>query len=68
LPVPQSPQEDGTPLHEGGAEPVWLPVWDVEANTENFLLRRLDPHLGQGVPSHWVERTNTSESFPHPSQ
>ena len=64
--MPHSPQEDGVPLHDGGADEP--PVLDVDANTENFLLKRVDPHLGQGVPSQAVERTNTSESFPHASQ
>jgi hypothetical protein len=65
LPVPHSPQEEGVPLQEGGAESA---APDVDAKTENFLVSRVDPHWGQGVPSHSVDRTNTSESFPQPSQ
>jgi hypothetical protein len=64
LPVPHIPQEDGVPVQAAGADcPAML-----EANVENFFDRRVDPHCGQGVPSQALERTSTSESFPHFSQ
>ena len=34
-----------------------------EENTESFLASFLEPQCGQGVPSHWLERTNNSQSF-----
>ncbi len=57
------PQELGVPEQDGlsGAPPATL-----EAKTDNFLVSFFDPHLGQGVaPSQFLERTSTSESFPH---
>lgn len=64
LPVPHMPQEEGLPVQAGSAPaPATL-----EAKVENFFDNRAEPHFGQGVPSHWVERTWISESFPHCSQ
>jgi hypothetical protein len=64
LPVPQRPQERGWPEHSGCA---LSPVVE-EANTESFLARRVEPHLGHSVPSQFVERTKISASRPHASQ
>lgn len=58
------PQDFGRPVHEG-ASALALPL---AAKTENFLLSRLDPQCGQGVPSHFEERTNTSLSRSQPAQ
>jgi hypothetical protein len=37
----------------------------LEANTDNFLLNFVEPQCGHSVPSHFVDRTSTSLSFPH---
>jgi hypothetical protein len=58
------PQEEGL-LVQAGSAPV--PA-TLEAKVENFFANRVEPHCGQGVPSHLVERTWISESFPHWSQ
>lgn len=39
-----------------------------EANTENFLLNRVEPQWGHLVPCHWLDRTSSSLSFAHFSQ
>jgi hypothetical protein len=60
--VPHRPQELGLPVQDALSEVSSPPL---EANTDNFLVNRLDPHFGQEVPSQWLERTSTSDSFPH---
>jgi hypothetical protein len=60
--VPHIPQERGFPLHDASVESAPPPL---EANTESFFVRRFDPHLGQGVPFHLLERTRISLSTPH---
>lgn len=57
----QPPPPRGAIPHAGAAPPA-SPMLD--ANTENFLLNRLDPQWGQGVPSQSEDRTSTSLSFP----
>jgi hypothetical protein len=57
------PQELGWPLQDAPAAAELSPP--LEAKTDSFLAKRLDPHFGQAVPSHRLERTRTSESFPH---
>jgi hypothetical protein len=59
--VPHIPQEVGLPLQEG--ESSEAPP--EEANTDSFLVNFFDPHLGQGVPFHLLERMRTSLSAPH---
>jgi len=59
--VPQSPHELGWPVQLASDE-LSPPL---EAKTERFLVNFLDPHLGQAVPSHLLERTRISESAPH---
>jgi hypothetical protein len=61
-PVPHIPQERGLPLQAAASEE--LPP-ALEANTDSFFVNRLDPHLGQGVPVHLLERTRISLSTPH---
>jgi hypothetical protein len=61
-PVPHIPQERGLPLQAAASEESPPPL---EANTDNFFVTRFDPHLGQGVPVHLLERTRTSLSAPH---
>jgi hypothetical protein len=63
--VPHIPQERGLPLHAAGSEESPPPL---DAKTERFFVNRLDPHLGQGVPFHLLERTRTSLSTPHSAQ
>jgi hypothetical protein len=41
---------------------------ELEAKVENFLWSFVEPHFGQGVPCHWLERTNTSLSVSQASQ
>jgi hypothetical protein len=44
------------------------PASDVpmdEEKTDNFLLKRVDPQWGQGVPDQSLLRTSTSLSFLH---
>jgi hypothetical protein len=60
------PQELGCPVQAGPASSP--PPRPAAAKVENFFTNWVEPHLGQGVPSHWVDRTSTSESFPHFSQ
>jgi hypothetical protein len=38
---------------------------DAEEKTESFLLNRVDPQWGQGVPDQSLLRTSTSLSFLH---
>lgn len=64
LPVPHRPQEETLPEQAGSA----LASAVLDAKVENFFDSRMEPHFGQGVPSHFVERTWISESFPHWSQ
>jgi hypothetical protein len=64
LPVPHSPQELGWPVQPGSAPSRPL----LEAKTDNFFISFVEPHFGQGVPFHWVERMSSSESCPHFSQ
>jgi len=62
--VPQRPQDFGWPVQAGPSadEPL------LEAKTENFFESFFDLQCGQGVPSHWDERTSTSLSRPQESQ
>jgi hypothetical protein len=59
------PQEAGVPLQEAASEDC-PPT--LEANTDNFFVKRFAPHCGQAVPFQRLERTRTSLSFPHFSQ
>jgi hypothetical protein len=63
--VPHIPQERGFPLHAAGSAESPPPL---EANTDNFFVNRFDPHLGQGVPFHLLERTRISLSASHSAQ
>jgi hypothetical protein len=58
------PQERGVPEHDGAAASLAT----LDANTESFLESFFEPHFGQGVPSHLLERTRISLSAPHFSQ
>jgi hypothetical protein len=58
--VPHNPQDRGVPEHVGASSAPPL-----DANTDSFLLIFFEPQCGQGVPSHLLERTSTSLSFPH---
>jgi hypothetical protein len=58
--VPQSPHDFGCPVHAGASSAPPL-----EANTDSFLLNFVEPQCGHAVPSHFVDRTSTSLSFPH---
>jgi hypothetical protein len=60
--VPHNPQEDGVPVQDAPPDESSPPP---EAKTESFLVKRLEPHFGQDVPSQWLERTRISESVPH---
>jgi hypothetical protein len=60
--VPHIPQELGLPVQDAPSDASSPPL---EAKSDNFLLNRLDPHLGQAVPSQRLERTRISESTPH---
>ena len=62
--MPHMPQDFGVPVQLGSL--AWPAT--LEANVENFLVSRVEPQAGQGVPSQPAERTSTSESFPHFSQ
>ncbi|HMO64191.1 MAG TPA: hypothetical protein PKE47_03015 [Verrucomicrobiota bacterium] len=64
--MPQRPHELGWPV-QAGASPAPSPATD-EAKIESFFVRRTEPHAGQGVPCHVVERTSTSLSRPQSSQ
>ena len=64
-PVPHIPQERGLPL-QAAASAESPPL--AEANTDKFFFSRFDPHLGQGVPVHLLERTRISLSVPHCAQ
>jgi hypothetical protein len=59
--VPHIPQERGLPEQEGGSA-VSPPL---EEKTDSFFVSFFDPHFGQGVFSHRVERTRISLSAPH---
>jgi hypothetical protein len=59
--VPHIPHELGVPLHDAPSDESPPP----EAKTESFFVKRFDPHLGQGVPFHLLERIRTSLSAPH---
>jgi hypothetical protein len=63
--VPHIPQERGFPLQAADSE---APLPPLEAKTERFFVKRFDPHLGQGVPFHLLERTRISLSVPHCAQ
>jgi hypothetical protein len=58
------PQERGWPEQDGAAASLAT----LDANTDNFLASFLEPHFGQGVPCHLLERTRISLSAPHLSQ
>jgi hypothetical protein len=60
--VPQAQQELGCPLHDAG---VALLVSEFDANTDSFLVKRVEPHLGQEVPFHRLLRTSISLSLSH---
>jgi hypothetical protein len=60
--VPHIPQERGLPPQAAVSEESPAPL---DANTDNFFVNRFDPHLGHGVPVHWLERTSISLSAPH---
>jgi hypothetical protein len=64
LPVPHLPHERA--FFARGASLAALAA--LEAKVENFFVILAEPHSGQGVPTHSVERTSTSESSPHCSQ
>jgi hypothetical protein len=55
------PHEPGLPEQEGSDAPPAV----LEAKTESFFSSRVEPQCGQGVPSHLLDRTSTSLSFPH---
>ncbi|MGA2176793.1 MAG: hypothetical protein ABSH38_17590 [Verrucomicrobiota bacterium] len=59
--MPHIPQEPGLPLQEAGSEESP----PVEAKTDSFFVNFFDPHFGQGVPAHRLERTRISLSAPH---
>lgn len=59
-PVPQRPQERGTPEQAAPSSPAPSPP--LEAKTESFLASLVEPQCGQAVPSQWLERTSTSLS------
>jgi len=56
------------PLHSAPAEPPESPPAVEDANTDSFFDKRVDPHRGQRVPFHSVERTRISLSDEHASQ
>jgi len=60
LPVPHNPHDFGWPVHTGASSAPPL-----DANTDSFLLNFVEPQCGHAVPSHFVERTSISLSFPH---
>jgi hypothetical protein len=59
--VPHIPQERGLPEQPAGSEASPPP----EAKTDNFFDSFFDPHFGQGVPFHLLERTRISLSAQH---
>ena len=64
-PVPQSSQDLGWPVHAGaGSAPLPL----LEAKTERFFLRRVEPQRGHFVPRQFDDRTRTSLVVSHCSQ
>jgi hypothetical protein len=63
--VPHKPHEPGLPLQEAASDDS---PPELEANTDNFFVNRVAPHLGQAVPCQRLERTRTSLSAPHFSQ
>jgi len=60
---PQRPQAEGLPEHAGSSDSDGS--WVGAANTDNFLVSRVDPQTGQRSPFQSVERTSNSHSFPH---
>lgn len=54
--------DDGVPLQSAPPAPPDSPPAVDEAKTESFFSRRVDPHLGQRVPFHSVDRTRISLS------
>jgi hypothetical protein len=60
FPVPHKPHDRGFPVHTGASS---APPED--ANTDNLFFNFFDPQCGHGVPSHLLDRTSTSLSFPH---
>jgi len=60
--VPQAQHELGTPLQAADSA---APPLALEANTENFFVKRFEPHFGQTVPSQWLLRTRISLSASH---
>jgi hypothetical protein len=61
-------QEEGVPLHSGPPL-LSLPAPALaEAKTESFLTSRVEPHRGQRVPFHSLERTRISLSASHALQ
>ncbi len=52
--------------HAGASPPPEFAV--VEANTDSFFVRRVEPQWGHWVPSHWLLRTSSSLSLSHCSQ
>jgi hypothetical protein len=63
--VPQAQQELGWVVQAAGVGPL---PGTLEANTENFFVRRVEPHLGQAVPFERWARTRISLSASHCSQ
>ena len=64
--MPHRPQEEGVPEQAGPSPPPVLAL--LEAKTDNFFFKFLDPQAAQDVPSHRVERTRISLSRPQFSQ
>jgi hypothetical protein len=62
-PPQQQPQEPDE-VEQAGASPPSVPP-PADANTESFLVKRVDPQQGHGVPFHLLDRTRISVSFPH---
>jgi hypothetical protein len=60
--VPHIPQDPELPLQEAGSEDA-PPA--LEAKMDSFLASLVEPHLGQGVPFHLLERISNSLSAPH---
>jgi hypothetical protein len=59
--VPHIPQERGLPEQAAASEESP----PLDAKTDNFFVRFFDPHFGQSVPFHLLERTRISLSTPH---
>jgi hypothetical protein len=63
--------DDGVPLHSApppAAAPAPTPPATDDANTESFFSNRVEPHFGQRVPFHSLERTRISLSQEQASQ